>query len=108
MPTVIFATCPYLEPLLDGVADFARTHGWSLVSSMRRTGRFPQNVTPDAILATIGEPELAQKLGEFSCPIVQMLTTRTANAMGLSYPVVIPDYRALGELGARHLLSLGR
>src|SRR4051812_29159737 len=57
MPTVIFATRPYLEPLLDGIADFARVHKWNLVSSMRRSGRFPSHVQPDAILATVAESD---------------------------------------------------
>jgi LacI family transcriptional regulator len=106
MPTVIFATRPYIEPLLDGVADFAREHGWQLVTSMRRSGRFPTNVQPDAILATCLDAELAEKLAAFSCPIVTMLKTAVTDR--LPYPLVMPDYAALGELGARHLMTLGR
>jgi LacI family transcriptional regulator len=106
MPTVVFATNPYLEPLLDGAAEFARAHDWNFVTSMRRTGQFPVLIKPDAILATIVGDELAKRLAGFSCPIVQML--KTGAGARLPYPVVMADYRALGELGARHLLSLGR
>lgn len=106
MPTVILVTNPYLEPLFDGVADFAREHGWNLVTSMRRTGRFPAQVRPDAIVATVIEERIAEKLAEFTCPIVCMLNTALSRT--LPYPRVAPDYTALGTLGARHLLQLGQ
>lgn len=105
-PTVLFATNPYLEPLLEGALEVARECGWDFLFDMRRTGRFPARVKPDAIIATAAEPWMIERLAKYTCPIVLMLCT---SETGLSpYPSVVPDYEKLGETGARHLLELGR
>ena len=56
MPTVLFVTNPYMEPLLEGVMDVARERRWLLVSGMRRTGRLPRNVKPDGVVGTLSDP----------------------------------------------------
>jgi LacI family transcriptional regulator len=71
---------------------------------MRRSGRFPEGVRPDGIIATIEHDDTARRLARFRCPVVQILRIRDE----VRYPLVIPDYAALGETGARHLLTLGR
>jgi len=53
VPSILFITDPYIEHLLEGVVDFAREHRWALNALMRRSGRFPEGVRPDGIIATI-------------------------------------------------------
>lgn len=103
VPSVLFITDPYIEHLLEGVVDFAREQRWALNAMMRRSGRFPEGVRPDGIIATIEHDDTARRLARFRCPIVQILRIRKA----VRYPLVIPDYEALGVTGARHLLTLG-
>ncbi len=104
VPGILFITDPYIEHLLEGVVDFAREHRWALNAMMRRSGRFPESVRPDGIIATIEHDDTALRLARFRCPVVQILRIRKETR----YPLVIPDYAALGETGARHLLTLGR
>lgn len=104
VPSILFITDPYIEHLLEGVVDFAREQRWALNAMMRRSGRFPEGVRPDGIIATIEHDDTARRLARFRCPVVQILRIRDE----VRYPLVIPDYAALGETGARHLLTLGR
>ena len=104
VPSILFITDPYIEHLLEGVVDFAREHRWALNAMMRRSGRFPEGVRPDGIIATIEHDDTARRLARFRCPVVQILRIRKSTW----YPLVIPDYDALGVTGARHLLTLGR
>ena len=103
---VLFVSDPYIEPLLDGIVRFAREHDWALRSLMRRNGKFPSLTKPDGIVATIEQAAVLKRLGGLRCPVVQMLDIR--NDSRLRYPVVMPDYAALGTLGAQYLLRLGR
>ncbi len=102
--SILFITDPYIEHLLEGVVDFAREHRWALNAMMRRSGRFPEGVRPDGIIATIEHDDTARRLARFRCPVVQILRIRKSTG----YPMVIPDYDALGVTAARHLLTLGR
>jgi LacI family transcriptional regulator len=104
VPSILFITDPYIEHLLEGVVDFAREHRWALNAMMRRSGRFPEGVRPDGIIATIEHDDTARRLARFRCPVVQILRIRDETR----YPLVIPNYGSLGETGARHLLTLGR
>ncbi|WP_461783943.1 type 1 periplasmic-binding domain-containing protein [Prosthecobacter sp.] len=104
MPSILFITDPYIEHLLEGVVDFAREQRWALNAMMRRSGRFPEGMRPDGIIATIEHDDTARRLARFRCPVVQILRIRDE----VRYPLVIPDYAALGATGARHLLTLGR
>jgi LacI family transcriptional regulator len=104
VPSILFITDPYIEHLLEGVVDFAREQRWALNAMMRRSGRFPEGVRPDGIIATIEHDDTARRLARFRCPVVQILRIRDE----VRYPLVIPVYAALGETGARHLLTLGR
>ena len=96
-----FTTDPYIEHLLDGVVDFAREQRWALNAMMRRSGRLPEGVRPDGIIATIDHDNTARRLARFRCPVVQILRIRDETR----YPLVIPDCTALGATGARHLLT---
>lgn len=106
MPTVLFVTNPYMEPLLEGVMDFAREQRWLLVSSMRRTGKLPRNLRPDGVVGTISDPKLGEQVRKFGVPVVGMMEGWTGRAAP-PWPVVAPDYRACGAAGAQHLLELG-
>jgi len=104
VPSILFITDPYIEHLLEGVVDVARERRWALNAMMRRSGRFPEGVRPDGIIATIEHDDTARRLARFRCPIVQILSIRKE----ARYPLAIPDYAALGKAGAQHLLTLGR
>jgi len=98
-------TDPYLEPVLDGVVAFAQAHGRDLDSSMRRNGRLPAFTHLDGVIATIEHDETAVALARCLCPVVQVLDIRPTSAG--RFPLVVPDYLAMGRLGAEHLLTLG-
>ncbi len=104
VPSILFITNPYIEPLLEGVVDFAREQRWALNALMRRSGRFPEGAQPDGIIATLEHNDVARRVARFRCSVVQILRIRGA----CRHPLVIPDYPALGDAGARHLLTLGR
>ncbi|MCF7789244.1 MAG: substrate-binding domain-containing protein [Prosthecobacter sp.] len=104
VPCILFITDPYIEHLLEGVVDFARERHWGLNAMMRRSGRFPEGVRPAGVIATVEHDDTARRIARFRCPVVQMLRIRPE----VRYPLVIPDYAALGEKGAQHLLTLGR
>ncbi len=103
-PRVLFVTDFYLEDLLEGIVDFARTVGWDLDANMRLHGRFPPVGQAAGILATIQSSRVCKWLAaQESCPIVRMTVSRSE----VPYPAVEPDYCAAGRAGARHLLELG-
>lgn len=106
MPMIVFATNPYVEPLLDGVIEFSRKRDWKLVTSMRRKGAFPDYVKPDGVLATVVDDHLRDRLAGMRVPVVRMLEGLGGN--GKPWPAVVPDYRACGRAGAEHLLQMGR
>ena len=106
MPTVLFVTNPYMEPLLEGVMDVARERRWLLVSGMRRTGRLPRNVKPDGVVGTLSDPRMGAQVRRYGVPVVGLMDGWKGRG-DPPWPVVVPDYRACGEAGARHLLELG-
>ncbi len=106
MPMILFATNPYVEPLLDGVIEFSRKRDWKLVTSMRRKGTFPDYVKPDGVLATVVDAELRDRLARMKVPVVRML--EGLNRTRAPWPAVVPDFAECGRAGGRHLLQMGR
>ncbi|HTI98888.1 MAG TPA: substrate-binding domain-containing protein [Dongiaceae bacterium] len=101
---ILFVTDFYLEGMLAGIVDFAREAGWDLDANMRLHGRFPPADNAAGILATVRGERVRDWLAkQNNCPIVRMLVS----PFDLPYPAVEADYRAAGEVGARHLLELG-
>jgi LacI family transcriptional regulator len=101
---VLFVTDFYIEELLAGVVEHARQAGWELITNMRFHGRFPSEKVADGIIGTVTTERVQDWLkGWKDVPIVQMYSSTT----GVPYPLVEPDYMALGRVGAEHLLELG-
>jgi LacI family transcriptional regulator len=103
---IVFITDPYIEPLLEGAVRFAREKGWLLRCGMRRTGVFPHFEKVDGVIATINHPETLRRIQELRAPTIQILDILEGTRQ--IYPTVVPDYAALGALGAKHLMRLGR
>ena len=101
---VLFVSDFYLEEVLAGIVDHARSAGWELNANMRFHGLLP---TPkegcDGILTTVHGERVRNWLARRNCPIVRMITT----PFDLPYPAAEVDYAAAGRMGARHLLELG-
>lgn len=88
---------------LRGVARFARSRDWHLVTNALHTGTFPRGWKGDGILAWIAhQPELSSFIAGAGIPSVTVGFTDEYTAA----PRVEPDNEATGRLAAAHLLEL--
>ena len=88
---------------LRGVARFARTADWHLVTNVLHTGTFPRGWKGDGILALLAyQPELASFIAGSGIPSVVVGLTDEY----IPSAHVEPDNVAIGRLAATHLLAL--
>jgi LacI family transcriptional regulator len=85
-----------------GVARFARTNNWHLVSDMLYTGAFPRGWSGDGIIALVAyQPELLRHIQGTGAPCVAITITDDY----LPFPGVGGDNAGIGHMAADHLLE---
>jgi len=91
----------YSSELHRGIAQYAREAGWSLNTSMYRSGHLP-NRKWDGVVGAFDEHDdfYNQFVRPNRIPAVSLTETR-------SMPCVLPDNTAIGAMGAAHLIELG-
>ncbi|MBE2215573.1 MAG: XylR family transcriptional regulator [Opitutaceae bacterium] len=88
---------------LRGVARFARSADWHLVTNVLHTGTFPRGWKGDGIIALLAyQPELASFIAGSGIPSVTVGLTDEY----IPSARVEPDNVAIGRLAANHLLEL--
>jgi LacI family transcriptional regulator len=99
---VLVAATTTDQPQLRALADYARGHGWHLVTDMLFTGAFPHGWRGDGILALSNyDSPLIADVRNARLPAV--VVTRTSEPMPLAR--VEDDHHAIGRMAADHLLS---
>lgn len=86
-----------------GVVRAARQFGWDLDASMARWRSLPENIQPDGILLTAGEPRMLEWAAQYACPIVHLHSL--VRMPGPGQVNVEFDHAAAGRMGAIHLLE---
>ena len=91
----------YSTNLHRGVAQYALEAGWSLNTSMYRSGEVPARQW-DGVVGCFEEKDTfyEHRVSPYHIPAVSLTETRLA-------PCVLPDNAAIGSMGAEHLLELG-
>lgn len=102
--SVLLLIAPAYPPRLQGIARFARTHGWHLMIE-DRLARLPRGWTGDGALVTLRENEdtidYVRNLRRRHIPVVDL----TFNRPDVHIPRVSGDHAAFGRLAAEHFLS---
>ena len=91
----------YSSDLHRGIAQYSLEAGWSLNTSMYRSGHMP-NRSWDGVIGSFEEDDELYNtiLKPKRVPAVSLTETKLM-------PSVLPDNATIGRLGAEHLLELG-
>lgn len=102
---VLLALDYYDEQINRGVAEYARRAGWILDDIIGHDGRIPNQWNWDGIIAMLNDPKgrLAKFVSDTKVPAVDMVD----EVPEIKVARVLADNRAIGRIGAEHLLSLG-
>ncbi|MGC4017298.1 MAG: substrate-binding domain-containing protein [Luteolibacter sp.] len=100
---VQFITDINIAEIHAGVVAHAKAAGWALFDGKCYYPYSKREEECDGVVAVVARPETARALEALDCPVVRLLCSEE----GASFPTVEVDCQATGEMGARHLLSLG-
>lgn len=102
---IVLASNYNLEELITGALDHLSARDYTLdFMTVLHPGVLPPPQGITGILASVATDALAQWVTERDCPVVQLFLPHEQLS---AWPLVTPDWQAVGQLGARHLLELG-
>jgi len=110
--TLMLSLGYYEAQLHAGIAAWAKEHDWELDTGLVFRSHLPlpeERKHWSGVLATIDRSEVAEWTRKLGCPVVRMLEAGSPALaeMVREIPKVECDFESIGEMGARHLLTLG-
>lgn len=108
MALVVETSVIYGRRILRGISRYLRRrHGWSIFLEQRELGAPPPRWLSgekwDGIISRPTDPRLAEVFRRMKVPVVDLNDLHES----LGFPRIVSDNRAIGRLGAEHLLERG-